>query len=107
MRLPSPLVLVVTSPPEAGFIASFGSSVEPMVHAEERIDAACIGRIGVVDDAVLERERAHARPVTMVSGHVGSRHGRELGLRRVAATLLTSAPSKYVARRRLAPVVVF
>src|SRR6202040_495461 len=63
--------------------------------------------IGVVEDVVLARERAHARPVTMVAGYVGSRHGRELGLRRLAATLVARAPAKYVARRRLAPIVVF
>jgi hypothetical protein len=52
--------------------------------------------IGVVDDAVLERERAHARPIAMVRGRVGSAHGRELGLRPLAATLLTRAPLKHV-----------
>jgi hypothetical protein len=30
---------------------------------------------------LLEHERAHARPIAMVRGHVGSAHGRELGLR--------------------------
>jgi hypothetical protein len=39
----------------------------------------------------------------MIRGCVGSAHGRELGLRPLAATLLTRAPLKH----RLAPVVVF
>src|SRR5512147_96852 len=39
----------------------------------------------------------------MVGGRVGSAHGRELGLRPLAATFLTRAPLKH----RLAPVVVF
>ena len=33
----------------------------------------------MVDDAVLEHERAHARPLARVRGHVGSGHGRDLG----------------------------
>src|ERR1041385_1378765 len=112
MILPTPrlvsvlVILVMAAPPDACLVASLGGAVEPVVHAKERIDAACISGIGVVDNAVLERKRAHARPIAMVPGHVGSRHGRELGLHRVAATLLTSAPPKYVARRQLTPVVV-
>src|SRR5258706_3368037 len=101
------VVLVVAAPPRARLVAPFGGAVEPVVHAKERIHAARISGIGVVEDAVLARERAHARPVTMVAGHVGSGHGRELGLRRLAATLVARAPAKYVAYRRLAPIVVF
>src|SRR5215218_5536283 len=73
------VVLVVAAKPGAGFVASLGGSVEPMVDAEERIHAARIGRIGVVDDAVLEREGAHALPLTQICAHIGPGHGRELG----------------------------
>ena len=55
----------------------------------------------MVDVAVLAHERAHARPIAMERGRVGSAHGWELGPR--AATLLPGAPLKH----RLAPVVVF
>src|SRR5436853_7609121 len=95
------------APPAARLVAPPGCAVEPLVHAPEAVQSARIGGIGMVDDAVLERERAHARPLAMVRGHVGSRHCRELGLSRVAATLLIRAPPKCVARRRLAPIVVF
>src|SRR5207253_6789219 len=62
-RLRSALVvLVVAAPPDARLVAPLGCAVEPLVHAPEAVQSARIGGIGVVDDAVLERERAHARP---------------------------------------------
>src|SRR6266550_1794153 len=72
------LILVVAAPPDAGFVASLGGAVEPLVHAPESVQSARISGIGVVDDAVLERERAHARPLAYVRVHVGSAHGGEL-----------------------------
>src|SRR2546430_11699359 len=42
-------------------------------HAPEAVHSARIGRIGVVDDAILERERAYAGPLARVCGRVGSR----------------------------------
>src|SRR6266536_4686775 len=79
-RLRSALVvLVVAAPPDARFVAPLGGAVEPLVHAPEAVQSARIGGIGVVDDAVLERERAHARPLARVRGHVGSGHGRVVG----------------------------
>jgi hypothetical protein len=52
----SPLVVfIVATPPVASLIAPLGSAVEPLPHAPEGIQSAGIGRIGVVDDAVLER----------------------------------------------------
>src|SRR5438034_11312422 len=75
----SPLVvLVAEAPPGACLVAPLGGAVEPLVHAPEAVESARIGGIGVVDDAVLERERAHARPLARVRGHVGSGHGGEL-----------------------------
>src|SRR5512134_3237286 len=73
----APVVLVVAAPPDARLVAPLGGAVEPLVHAPEGVQSARIGGIGVVDDAVLERERAHARPLARVRGHVGSAHGRE------------------------------
>src|ERR1700756_2365748 len=50
--------------------------VKPLVHAPETIQSARISGIGVVDGAVLEHERTHARPVTHVGESVGSTHVR-------------------------------
>ena len=66
--------------------------------------SARIGGIGVVDDAALERERAHARPLARVRGHVGSGHGRELGDTPLAAGF---PDRRHVHRVAAAPVVVF
>jgi hypothetical protein len=90
------LVLVVAAPPDARLVAPLGGAVEPLVHAPEAVQSARIGGIGVVDDPVLEHERAHARPIARVRGHVGSAEGRELGdglrdrcrVHRVAAALV-------------------
>src|SRR5262245_14908230 len=52
------LVFVVAAQPDAArLVAPLGSAVEPRVHAPESVQSARIGGIGVVDDAVLERER--------------------------------------------------
>jgi peptide/nickel transport system permease protein len=36
--------------------------------------------MGVVDDAVLEHERAQARPLARIGGRLGSGHGAPLGM---------------------------
>src|SRR5712691_4432218 len=72
------VVLVVAAKPGARLVASLGGAVEPLVHAPEAVESAHISGIGVVDDAILEYERAQARPVARVRGRVGSGHGREL-----------------------------
>src|SRR6266568_1137126 len=54
------VVLVVAAPPEAGFVAAEWRAVEPLVHAPQAVQPARVRRVGVVDDAILERERAHA-----------------------------------------------
>src|SRR5436190_17633353 len=72
------LVLIVAAPPDAGLVASLRSAVEPLVHAPQAVQSTGIGGIGVVDNAVIERERAHARPLAYVCVHVGSAHGSEL-----------------------------
>src|ERR1044071_7491510 len=71
------VVLVVAAPPDARLVAPLGRAVEPRVHAPEGVHPARIGGIGVVDDAVLARERAHARPLAGVGGDISSRHGRD------------------------------
>src|SRR5262249_48928695 len=91
------IVLVVAAPPNAArLVAPLGGAVEPLVHAPEAVQSARIGGIGVVDDAVLEHECAHARSIARVRGYVGSGHGRVLGdglrdlccVHRVAAVLV-------------------
>src|SRR5206468_6347026 len=57
------VVLVMAAPPDARLVAPLGRAVEPLVHAPEAVQSARIGGIGVVDDTVLEHERAHARPL--------------------------------------------
>src|SRR5438874_1323252 len=73
------VVLVVPAPPEARLVAPLGCAVEPLVHAPEAVHAARISGIGVVDDAVLERERTHARRLSQIRCDVGSGRGRHLG----------------------------
>src|SRR5206468_35870 len=104
------VVLVVAPPPDARLVAPLGGAVEPLVHAPEAVQSARIGGIGVVDDAVLEHERAHARPLARVRGHVGSGHGRDLRDGPLAAAQLplsNDLPCERLTCRRLAPVVVF
>ena len=52
-------------------------SVEPLVHSPERVEAARVGGVCVVDDAVGECERTHARRLSGVGGDVSAGHGRE------------------------------
>src|SRR5438067_7985095 len=73
------VVLVVTAPPDTRLVAPLGCAVEPLVHAPEAVQSARIGGIGVVDDAVVERERAHARPLARVRSPVGCRARGYLG----------------------------
>ena len=87
----------VRCPPPAPLATS--ATVDPLVHAPEAVQSTRIRGVGVVDDAVLERERAHARPLARVRGHVGSGHGRQL------ASLDGLLRTRDVPR--IAPVVVF
>src|SRR5204863_1222307 len=92
------VVLVVAAPPDARLVAPLGCAVKPLVHAPEAVQSPRIGGIGVVDDAVLQRERPHARPLARVRRRVGSGRGRELADRPLVAGLHLP--------RRLALVVV-
>src|SRR5207248_10040014 len=71
-------VLVVAFPPDAGFVAPLGRAIEPLIHSPQAVQSTRIGRVSMVDNAVLERERAHARPLAYVRVHVGAAHGSEL-----------------------------
>src|SRR5258707_2200402 len=90
------IILVMAAPPDALLVATFGGAIDPLVHAPEAVQSPRIGGIGVVDNAVLEQERAHARPIARVGGRVGPACGRELSDRlrhrgrvhRVAAALV-------------------
>src|SRR3984893_5226356 len=73
----APVVLVVAAPPDARLVAPLGGAVETLVHAPQAAQYPRVGGIGVIDAAVLERERAHARPLARVRGHVRSAHGSE------------------------------
>jgi hypothetical protein len=71
-------VLVVPSEPQPRFIPPIRCPVEPLVHSPERVEAARVSGVCVVDDAVGECERAHARRLAGVGGDVGAGHGREI-----------------------------
>src|SRR5258708_5263378 len=75
------VVLVVAAPPEAGLVATEWRAVEPLVHAPEDVQPALVRRVGVVDGAILERERAHAGPFSPVRRPVRSNARRDLGER--------------------------
>src|SRR5574341_1340852 len=70
------VVLVVAAHPKSAFVPPKWRPVEPLVNAPEDVQSARIGGIGVVYDAVLEHERAQARPIARVGGRVGSACGR-------------------------------
>src|SRR5262249_55865323 len=89
-------VLVVPAPPWPGpFVASLRRAVEPLIHAPQAVHAARIRGIRVIDDAVVEHERADTGPLPRVRRRVGSAHVRER-----ARALAAAFP------RTLAPVVV-
>src|SRR4029453_8950237 len=71
------IVLVAATEPEVRLVAAPRGAVEPLVHAPEAVQSTSVSRVGVVNDAVLQRERAHARSFARVRGDVGSGHGSE------------------------------
>src|SRR2546425_10169440 len=70
------VVLVVAAPPGAGSVAAGWRAAEPLVHAPEAVQPARVRRVGVVYDAILERERAHAGPFSPVRRPVRSDDAR-------------------------------
>src|SRR5215204_6588047 len=91
------VVPIVVAPPDSRLVAAEWCAVEPLVHSPEAVEAARVGRVRVVDHAVLERERAHSWPLARVGVRPGARLRRDLGDGRVAAHRLPLL---------LAPVVV-
>src|SRR5690348_13430143 len=65
-------VFVVAAVPDSIFVAAERRAVEPLVHAPEDIDPALVCRVGVVDGAVVEGERAHAGPFAPVGLPAGA-----------------------------------
>src|ERR1700722_3684810 len=92
------VVLVVAAPPVTRLIASLWSAVEPLPHTPEAVQSACIGGIRVVDDAVLEDEGAHPRPLAEKGWHIDASPKYVLGGRAARAGWIQSA---------LASIVVF
>src|SRR5690349_3558743 len=68
----------MTTPPKTGFVAPFGSAVEPLVHTPQPVQTASIRRVGVIDDTIFEHEGAHARLLAPEGGPVGTDARREL-----------------------------
>src|SRR5216683_8393339 len=71
------VVLIVAAPPDAGLVAPAWRAVEPLVHAPQDVDPALVGGVGVVDNAILERKRAHAGSFSPVGRPVHSGDRRE------------------------------
>src|SRR5439155_9314077 len=62
-RLRSALVVfVMSAPPEPRLVAPFGRAVEPLVHAPEAVHSALVRGVGVVNNPILQHERAHTCP---------------------------------------------
>src|SRR5213080_1047267 len=66
------LVLVAATEPDLGLVASLRRPVKPLVHAPHRVHAAGVRGVGVVEDAVLEREGTHPRRLAQVRRRVGA-----------------------------------
>src|SRR5205823_5168841 len=73
------VVLVVAAPPEPRLVATPRCAVQPLIHAPQTVHSARIGGIGVVDDAILQHERAQALPLSNERRPVGARSGGDLG----------------------------
>src|SRR5439155_21330912 len=90
------VVLVMAPPPDAWLVAPLGCAIEPLIHSPETVHSARICGISVINDAVLERERANARALARVRRRIGSAHDCESG-----------SPLARTFPRALALVVVF
>src|SRR3954466_10791332 len=71
----SPSILIVPAEPDVGPVPPLRRAVEPLVHPPHGVQSAGVAGVGVVDHAVLQRERAHARPLPGVGGHVDAGSG--------------------------------
>jgi hypothetical protein len=73
------VVLVAAAPPVACVIAPLGGAVKPLPHAPESVQSARIGRIRVIDDAVLQNIGTHSRPLAEKGWDVDARPVYVLG----------------------------
>src|ERR687891_715841 len=71
-------VLVMPTKPWPRFVSPIRCPVEPLVHPPERVEAACVGGVSVVDDTVGECECAHARRLASVGGDISAGHSRKI-----------------------------
>src|ERR1700756_471510 len=62
----------MATPPVASLVAPLGSTVEPLPHAPQSIQPTRIRRIRVVDDAILQNERTHPRPLAQQRGPIST-----------------------------------
>src|SRR5579859_5982337 len=96
MALPLRVPVVMPPPHAAVLVAPLGRTIEPRIHAPQRVDATRVGGIRVIDDAILERERTHTGPLPDEGAEVDARLYRVL--------ILDRSPGRR--HRRLAPIVV-
>src|SRR6266571_8890012 len=73
------VVLVMAAPPEPRLVAPLGRAVEPLVHAPEAVHPALVRGVGVIDNPILQHERAHTWPFLPVRRPVCSNARSELG----------------------------
>src|SRR5581483_2638738 len=83
MALPLRVPVMMPPPYAAVLVAALGRTIEPRIHAPQRIDAARVGGIRVIDDAILERECTHTGPLPDERAHVDARLYRVLMLDRL------------------------
>src|SRR5581483_3113881 len=93
------VVLVVTAPPDAALVAALRRAIEKRIGAPDRVDAARVGRVGVIDRVVLAHECAHAGAIAPEGPHINPTACRKLRDRRRWRDL--------VHRMRVAGEVVF
>ena len=72
-------------------------AIEPLIHAPQTVESARVRRVGVIDDAVLQDEGAHAGSLACVGG---------TSVPLMAAILTTLAARRCACHRCLATVVV-
>src|SRR3954452_5052503 len=105
----SPSILIVPAEPDVGLVPPLRRAVEPLVHPPHGVQSAGVAGVGVVNNAVLQRERAHARPLPSIGGHVGAGsgcHPFDGALALVRLPLSARLPHQRVLHRLLALVVV-
>src|SRR5262249_21369250 len=71
-------VLVMQLPPEPLLVAAQWRAIEPLVHAPQRNEPPPVAGIAVAARALIEHERAHARPLADVGGRIRTAARREL-----------------------------